>query len=327
MRICVYGAGAGGGHFAVRLAQAGHEVSAIARGANLQAIREAGLTLKSGQEVANVSISVTDNPAKLGVQDCVLVATKATALKDIAPAMRPLVSPHTSVLFPQNGMPFWYPVGLSDHLPRPPALELFDLCDTICSVLSPEQILGGLIYSANEMEAPGIIRNTSPGQNRIDIGAIVPQGDTHARSLRSVFIEAGIASPDISDIRAGIWDKLLVNMSGSAIALATGNRSSIASQDAELGLIYKRVVREGLAIAAAHGYPRDAYIDPERMLAKLLHHKPSLLQDYEKGRPMEIAQILLAPVAFARAAEVEAPTLEAIAAITARLARDRGLFP
>ncbi len=114
-------------------------------------------------------------------------------------------------------------------------------------------------------------------------------------------------------------------MSGSTIGLATGSTSDGARKDPALSEIYRRVMREGRNIAAAHGYRLD--IDPERMLARLLNHKASLLQDYEQHRLMEIAEIVLAPVAFARAAKVATPTLDTVAAIVTKLARDRELLP
>ena len=141
--------------------------------------------------------------------------------------------------------------------------------------------------------------------------------------LRETFAQAGILSPDPGDIRAAVWTKLVSNMSGSTIGLATRSTSDGAGKDKALSEIYRRVAREGLSIAAAHGYPLD--LDPDRMLARLLNHKASLLQDYEQGRPMEIAEIVLAPLAFARAAKLATPTLDTVAAIITKLAKDRGL--
>jgi 2-dehydropantoate 2-reductase len=142
--------------------------------------------------------------------------------------------------------------------------------------------------------------------------------------LREILERAGILSPDPGDIRAALWTKLLANMSGSALGLATRSTSDGARKDKALSEIYRRIVREGMAVAAAHGYPLA--LDPERMIARLLDHKASLLQDYEQGRPMEIAEIVLAPLAFARAAKIATPTLDTVAAIVTKLAKDRGLL-
>jgi 2-dehydropantoate 2-reductase len=226
-------------------------------------------------------------------------------------------------VFPQNGMTWWYPVGLPAQHCKPPAIPIFDLATPFLAAMRPDQVVGGIIYSANEIEAPGLVKNNSPTHNRLEIGAIGPAPDVAA--LRETFERAGILSPDPGDIRAAMWTKLVNNMSGSAIGLATRSPSDGARKDAALSEIYRRLVREGLSVAAAHGYPLD--LDPDRMLGRLLNHKASLLQDYEQGRPMEIVEIVLAPLAFARAAKIATPTLDTVAAIVTKLAKDRGLIP
>lgn len=325
MRICIFGAGASGGHFAVRLARAGHDVSVIARGPHLAAIRERGLQLKTGTEFLSAQVTASDRPDDLGPQDLVIVATKATALPAIAPHIAPLVGKDTLVLFPQNGMTWWYPVGLPPQHPQPPALPVFELAKPFLAAMRGDQALGGIIYSANEVEAPGVIKNNSPTHNRLEFAAIGASEPSALAEIRKQFEGAGILSPDPGDIRVAVWTKLVNNMSGSTIGLATASPSDGARKDAALSEIYRRVMREGLRIAAAHGYPLD--LDPDRMLARLLDHKASILQDYEQHRPMEIAEIVLAPVAFARAAQIATPTLDTVAAIVTKLARDRGLLP
>ncbi len=327
MRICVYGAGATGGHFAARLAKAGHEVSVIARGAHLEAMRAGGLTVKSGDTIIRAQVTAAGKAHDLSRQDVVIVGVKATGLKPVAEDIAPLLSPETLVVFPQNGIPWWYAHGLSSHLPRPPSLPHFALADLFLRVLSKEQVAGGLIYSANQLEAPGVVRNNSPERNRLEIGAIGEREPASIGALRDALIAAGVGSPPPRDIREAVWQKLLFNMSGSSIGLATGNKSSISRDDPALSEIYRRIMREGMAIAAAHGFPLDDRIDPERAIAQIADHKASILQDYESRRPMEIGEMIVAPAAFARVAGVPTPTLDALAAITTRLARDRGLYP
>jgi 2-dehydropantoate 2-reductase len=327
LRICIYGAGASGGHFAIKLARAGHDVSVIARGPHLTAIREKGLQLRTGDQVLSATVAAGEKPADFGPQDAVIVATKATALPSIAAQIAPLVGKDTLVIFPQNGMTWWYPVGLPARHPAPPAIPIFDLAKPFLAAMRPDQVIGGIIYSANEVEAPGIIKNNSPTFNKLEIAAIDQAGATRdaLQALRADLETAGIQSPDPGDIRVAVWTKLVNNMSGSTIGLATASPSDGARKDPALAEIYCRVMGEGLSISAAHGYALD--IEPRRMLKRLLDHKASILQDYEQHRPMEIAEIVLAPVAFARAANIATPTLDTIAAIVTKLARDRGLLP
>lgn len=322
MRICVFGAGATGGHMAVRLAAAGHEVSVVARGPHLAAIQANGLTLQAGEEEVTQRVAASDDPATLGRQDLVIVSVKATALPAVAEGLPPLLGPDTSVLFAQNGIPWWYPLGLEAALPP---LPVFRLRDAFLQHLPAQHVLGGPIYSANAVAAPGVVRNVSVRGNRIEF-AEVAGAPGRAEPIRAAFRAASFGAPDPGDARRATWKKLLGNMSGSVLALVTGLRSSVVVADPMLRAIYARIVAEGLAIAAAHGHDLHAEVSAERMMAGLAPHKPSLLQDLEAGRPMEIAEIILAPLAFARAAQVPTPTLDTVAAIATRLAADRGLF-
>lgn len=328
MKICIFGAGAGGGHMAVRLARAGHDVSAVARGEQLAAIRRNGLRLLSGADEFTATVAASDNPADLGPQDLVVVAVKATALPEVAATIGPLVGAHTRILFAQNGMQWWYPLGQDDLPGAVREIPVFALASSFLRHMEPRQVLGGVLYTANAVQSPGVILNTSPTHNRIYFAPVVKDGgDATVAELRSAFSESGILSLPVEDVRERVWKKLIFNMSSSAIALVTGNMSSVTRTDPELAEVFGRIVHEANAVAAAYGHELQDEMVPEQMLTVLLDHKPSILQDYEMGRRMEIAEILLAPLAMARAAQVPVPTLQTIAAIAARLARDRGLLP
>jgi 2-dehydropantoate 2-reductase len=323
VKICVYGAGAGGGHIAVKLAHAGHDVSVIARGAHLAAIQKQGLRLFSGTQTLEAKVQASDDPTRLGPQDVVIVTVKATALAQVADKIGSLLTPATLVVFPQNGIPWWYGIGLESKHPAPPDIPIFSLSDPFLKWMRAEQVVGGVIYSANEIEAPGVIKNNSPDHNRLDIGPIAgPRSEEIAR-LRAMLANAGITSRAVDDIRHAAWTKLLANMSASTIVLVSRSRSSILRAPAFRD-IFIRLLDEGRAIAAAHGFQID--LKAEAMLSRLLDHKPSLLQDYEQSRPMEVAEIILAPVAFARSRAVPCPTLDVFAALAAQMAADRGLL-
>jgi 2-dehydropantoate 2-reductase len=251
-----------------------------------------------------------------------VVAVKATALSDVAGNVGCLLTPATPVIFPQNGMPWWYRHGLSNKYPAPPDIPIFSLSERFLKSMRVEQVVGGVIYSANEIDAPGVIKNNSPGHNCLEIGSISGSDSHDIARIRAVLSDAGIESPVVPDLRKAVWMKLLANMSASTIALVTRNQSSISRKDPGLREIFIRLVDEGLAIAAAHGFTLD--FEAEAMLSRLMDHKPSLLQDYEQSRPMEVAEIILAPAAFARARNVRCPTLDVFAAIAARMVTDRG---
>lgn len=326
MRICIFGAGAVGGHFAVQLAAAGNEVSVIARGAHLEAIRRSGLTLLKGERRIVAPVRAAPRAAELGHVDFVIVTLKACGLAALAADIAPLLGADTAVVFAQNGIPWWYAQGLAGRPPPPPELAQLDPGAALAQAVAPQRVIGGVIYSANEVLEPGVVRNDAPQRNMLVLGE--PDGGISARlaALRAALERAEVSSPLEPDIRRSIWAKLLINVGSSALGVVTGETVKAVMADAALADLRRRVHEEGRKIARAHG------IDPEGAPLPPPHesggpaHKTSMLQDYERGRPMEIDAILMAPLWFARAAGVAAPNLEALAALAAHKARSKGLY-
>ncbi|MGQ0511250.1 MAG: ketopantoate reductase family protein [Betaproteobacteria bacterium] len=327
MKLCVFGAGAIGGHLAARLAAAGHEVSVVARGANLAGIRERGLSLRSGAEVVHGPVRAGERADGLGVQDAVFVTTKATALGAFAGMAGPLLGRDTRVVFVQNGIPWWYASGLAANRPAPPDLSRLDPGGRLAGAVAPQQVIGGIVYSSNEIVAPGEVHNLTPGRNMLVIGAPDDRESADVARLRDVLEVAGMPSPACADIRAAVWDKLLVNF-GSSLCVLLGEPIKALSEDPALAAIRTRLLAEGRAVAHAHGVAVAGA--PKRpggaQVAGATLHKPSMLLDYELGRPMEVEAILAAPLAFARGAGVETPLLEMLVAIAARMAVAKGLY-
>lgn len=325
MKCCIVGAGATGGHLAVKLHRAGHDVSVIARGAALEAIGKAGLLLDVDGNELHAPVRAAADARELGAQDFVFIATKATALAEIAANLQPLVGSHTGVVFLQNGMTWWYPLRLPAGRPKPPDIPIFQLAGSFMAMMQPSQVLGGIVYTANEVVRPGVVRNNSPRKNAIELAAIDDADTPLVRRAREVLESAGIESPPITDIRAAVWLKLVGNAAASSLCVATGNPAAIV-QDAAVQAVFVRMVSECMAVAQAHGYPVADRLEMARWTQHRARHKPSMLQDFEAGRSMEIGEMVLAPVAFARAAGIDTPTLDAVTAIATRLAADRGLF-
>ena len=312
MRICIFGAGAVGGHFAARLAAAGHDVSVVARGAHLEAMRRNGVRLLHGDEVIGGKVR-TGEP---GPQDAVIVTLKANMLGAFADAAAPLLAPETEVVFAQNGIPWWYPADV----PRlDPGSRLKSL---------RMNVVGAAVYSANEVVEPGVIRNFVPNNNMLVIGQASGPDSARTRELRAALQKAGISSPPTDDIRCSIWAKLVQNLANSSLCLLTGASVSDVVADPALLQLKKKISAEAQAIAAALGV--DIGKAPTRPsgghASGAVGHKPSMLQDYERGRPMEIEAQLMAPLALARAANVATPTLDVLAALAARKAAAKGLY-
>ena len=222
MRICVFGAGAVGSHFAVRLALAGHEVSCVIRGPHLEAVKANGLTLRVGDTEFNAKVKASDDPAELGPQDVVISTLKATGVASLATGLQPLMRDDTAVVFAQNGIPWWYDIGLSPKHPPVPDLGFLDPGGRLRAAVPKERIIGGVIFSSNEITAPGIALNLSPERNRLLIGECDDRASERIAKLRAALDEASIESPEVAQIRETIWSKLLTNMSMSVLCALTG---------------------------------------------------------------------------------------------------------
>jgi 2-dehydropantoate 2-reductase len=327
LRICIYGAGAVGGHFAARLGAAGHDLSVVARGAQLDALRARGVTLVAGEERVSARVRASDRSADLGPQDWVLVTLKATALGALGEGLAPLLGPDTAVVFCQNGIPWWYAQGLAASRPAPPDLSRLDPGGLVARAVAPERVIGGVIYSANEVLEPGVIRNNTAGSNTLTVGEPDDRGSSRVAALRAVLEAARIGSPPASDIRKVVWGKLTLNLGSSILCLLAEVTVAELMADAALAALRARLSAEGRATAAAHGVMLEATAPrPGPALAAPARHKPSMLQDYERGRPMEIEAQVLAPLAFARAAALAVPTLDTLAPLAAHKAAAKGLY-
>lgn len=328
MRVCVFGAGAVGGHIAAKLAAAGHDVSAVARGANLEGLKANGIALREGARTYAGRMRASDQAKELGVQDVVFVTTKATALAALADAVPALSHPETLFVFVQNGVPWWYAQGIAAGRPRPPDLSRLDPGGLLARALAPERVIGAVVYSSNDLVAPGEVVNHSAGRNMLVVGETDDRQTLRIAALRALLTAAEMHSPAAPDIRQSVWDKLLINF-GSTLCVPLGEPIGVLASDSRLREARERLFAEGRAIAHAHGVrPEDAPRRPGggQQTPSASPHKPSMLQDYELGRPMEIEAILVTPCAFARAAGVDAPALEALTALTARLAARKGLY-
>jgi 2-dehydropantoate 2-reductase len=322
MRICIFGAGAVGSHFAVRLALAGHDVSCVMRGPHLEAVRANGLTLLVGETRFLARVKASDDPAALGPQDLVFSTLKATSLASLVTGLPPLLGEDTAVVFAQNGIPWWYDIGLAADHPAVPDLGFLDASSRLRAVVSPERIIGGVIFSSNEVVAPGLVANLSPDRNMLQVGECDDRASARIEGLRAVLNEASIQSQPVPRIRETIWSKLLTNMSMSVLCLLTGQTARAVRDDPDLRDVVPRLLDEANSVAQSYipGVKRVTRSGPAP------DHKPSILQDYERGRAMEIDALVRAPAAFARAAGLSTPMLDLMAALAIRQARDKGLY-
>ena len=322
MRICIFGAGAVGSHFAVRLALSGHEVSCVMRGPHLEAVKTKGLTLRVGGAEFSARVNASDDPAALGEQDVVISTLKATGVSALATGLKPLLRDDTAVVFAQNGIPWWYDIGLSAGHPPPPDLGFLDPGGRLRAAVSKDRIIGGVIFSSNEIVEPGVAANLSPDRNMLLVGECDDCNSGRIERLRAALEGASITSTPVAQIRETIWTKLLTNMSMSVLCLLTGQTARALRDDPALQDIIPRLLEEANSVAHScfPGVKRLTRTGPAP------DHKPSILQDYELGRAMEIDVLVRAPAAFARTAGLSTPMLDMLAALAIRVARDKGLY-
>ncbi|MGE0387279.1 MAG: 2-dehydropantoate 2-reductase [Gammaproteobacteria bacterium] len=320
MRICIVGAGAIGGLLGARLAQAGHAVTLIARGAHLAAIRAGGLRLidESGAEHV-VRAAATDAIAQAGVHDTVVLGMKAHQLGQVVRELPALFHDRTSVVTAQNGIPWWY------FRKHPGALEgtrlqSVDPGGVIADHLPVERVIGTVVYPAAEIVAPGIIRHIEG--NRFSIGEIDGSRSERVEALARILREAGFKAPVLDDIRAEIWLKLWGNLSFNPIsALTHATLEEICrfppSRDLAAGMM-----REAQAVAEALGVRMRVSLEKRIAGAEAVGaHKTSMLQDVEGGRALEVAALIGAVVEIGRIVGVPTPRIDAIHAAATLLDR------
>lgn len=324
MKICVYGAGAIGGHLAGRLAKGGAEVSVVARGPHLAAMRAHGLRVEAADGVMQHRIAASDNPAELGVQDAVVVCTKVPALASVAAGIAPLLGPQTVVAFVTNGIPWWYfdrHGGPQDGTRMPEV----DPGDAIRSAVGPERTLGGVIYSACTVREPGVIEVSSK-TSKLWLGELDDARTPRAINLAGAFKAGGLPCSLAPDIRATVWAKLLNNLANGPLCLLSRRNIRDTFANPVVREAALKVVREGMAVAAAMGRPVEGTPEDRINLSADIPHKPSILQDLEAGRPMEIDSLFNAPLRLAKLCGVETPTLALTVALATQAAEAAGLY-
>lgn len=324
MRLCIYGAGAIGGHLAGRFARGGAEVSLVARGAHLKAIQERGLTVEARDGTHHARPRASDRPADLGPQDAVIVTVKTPALPSVAAGIAPLLGPDTAVVFVMNGIPWWY----FDHHGGPldgTRLAEADPGDALRRAVGLDRTIGGVVYSATEVTAPGVI-HVEHANIRLVLGEPDGRVSDRAKAIAALLEKGGMPAPVSPDIRTEVWAKLLGNLASGPLCLLARRGVRDTYAEPAIRAAARRSAEEGRAIAAALGRTLpDALI--ERVANLDMVHKPSILQDLERGRPMEIATLFDLPLRLARLAGVATPQLDLLVALVRHAARAAGLYP
>jgi len=325
MRIAIFGAGAMGGFLGVRLHQAGAEVTFIARGAHLAAMRDRGVTLREGGESVTVRPRCTDNPAEAGPQDYVFVTLKAHSLPAAAPQIVPLLGTDTALVTGINGVPYWYFHGL-DGPYRDRTVESVDPGGVLFQTLHPARVIGSVLYPAAEVVEPGVIEHSYG--DRVSLGE--PDGSRSARieALSRLMIQAGLKSPVRPRIRDEIWVKLWGNLAFNPLSALTGSTLERLAGRSDLRAVARAMMVEAQVVAEALGVRFPIDVDKRIQGAQEVGaHKTSMLQDLERGRPLEIDALLGAVVELGQLVGKPMPTCEGVLALVRERARLAGCYP
>ncbi len=318
MKIAIFGAGAIGGYLGAKLAAAGADVTFIARGPHLAAMRENGVTLREEGRETVVHPRCVGDAGEAGIQDYVFVTLKAHSLPAAAPDIARMMGPQSALVTGINGVPYWYFYGL-DGPYRDRRVENVDPGGKLWDVLPPAQAIGCVVYPAAEVPEPGVIQHTYG--DRFSLGE--PDGSRSPRveALSKALIAAGLKAPVRPKIRDEIWVKLWGNLCYNPISVLTGATLDIITTRPDLRATCRAMMAEAQTVAGALGV-RFAITLEKRLdgASEVGAHKTSMLQDLERGRPLEIDALLGAVVELGEATGHAMPACELVLS----LARERG---
>jgi len=329
MRIAIVGLGAVGGLMAARLARAGHEVCALARGATLAAVRREGLRLIESADAAapvqRFPLLVSDRPEELGPVDWVVLSVKAPALPAVAPQVARLLGPGTAILSAMNGVPWWMFHGLDGALAGR-SWPTIDPGGQLARLMPPERVIGAVLHLASACPEPGLVRH-STGQ-RLIIGepaaGVTPRCEAIAGLMRS----AGFEVEGAPRIQQELWFKLWGNMTVNPISAFTGATVDRIVEDPLVRGFMTRVMTEAAEVGARIGLPiAMSAEDRHQVTRRIGAFRTSMLQDVDHGRAIELDALVTAVCEIGVAVGVQTPSADALLGLTRLFARERGLYP
>ena len=325
MKICIFGAGAIGGYMGVKLAQAGADVSLVARGPHLAAMQARGLTLEEeGADPVTVPVTASEDPGVLGPQDYVIVTLKAHSVPPLVRRMQPLIGDRTTVVSGVNGVPWWYFHKIGGAL-EGTRLASVDPGDAQWEGFGPDRVLGCVVYPAAEVSEPGVIRHIEG--NRFSLGEPDGSKSERAMALSQALSAAGLKAPVRPRLRDEIWVKLWGNLSFNPISALTHATLDVLCTDPGTRDVARGMMLEAQAIAEKLGVKFP--IDVERRIdggAAVGAHRTSMLQDLDAGRPMEIDALIGSVQELGRITDTPTPTIDTVTALTKLRAKTAGLY-
>ena len=325
MKVCIYGAGAIGGWLGVHLARQGCTLSAVARGATLEALQQVGLVLRQGDQELVVSLKARADAADLGAQDLVIVAVKAPAMADVARHMAPLLGPQTVVLTAMNGVPWWFLQGFGGSLSGT-TLQSVDPSGVMAQHIPADRVIGGVVHASSSIDMPGVIRHHFG--NGLILGEPSGADTPRLRDLVALLRQAGFDATASAQIQKDIWYKLWGNMTLNPISAFTGATTDVLLDDPLVREFVSRIMLEAQAIGERIGIPiAQTPEDRHAVTRKLGAFRTSMLQDVDAGKPVELDALVSAVRELGQLTGTATPYTDALLGLSRVHAAGLGLYP
>ena len=325
MKVLIVGAGAVGAYIGARLTLIGVDVTLVARGPQLEAIRERGVQVQSTTGDFQARPKICATLAEVGPVDVVFLGVKAHSLPQLAPQMKTVLAPNTTVVSTQNGVPWWFFENFAGDW-NGLRLERVDPGGVISAAIEARRVIGSIVYFSTEVTAPGIIRHIEG--NRISLGEPDGTRSERLRQIADALVASGLRAPITAHIRNEIWVKLLGNVAFNPLSALTGATLGQMVRDPDVSNLAREMMREAQAVAARLGLDLPISIEQRMEGAKKVgEHKTSMLQDLEAHRPLELEAIVGAIVELGQRIGVPMPHTRTIYSATKLLAECRNLTP
>jgi len=313
MRICIYGAGAIGAWLGAQMSLSGEDVTLIARGPHLNAMKKNGVKVLINEQEITAFPKCVQDPRDAGPQDYVFISVKSYSLNEIIQNINHLFDKNTTVITGINGIPWWYFYGLPGPW-KNHHLEAADPCGRIWNALGPERVIGSIVYPSCEIVAPGVVRHLSG--NRFMLGEPTGVRSDRVVALREVITAAGLKAPIRKKIRDDIWFKLLGNAAFNPISVLTHATLEQMCRDTGVRAVIRQMMVETRDVALTLGIKFS--VDIERRIDGAVDvgaHKTSMLQDFEQGRSLELDALVASVSEVGRLVDVPTPTIDAMLAL------------
>ena len=310
MKICIVGAGATGGYLGVKLINAGFDVSLVARGAHLTAMKKKGLTLIENDKEITCSPKCSDSMKELGKMDFIFITLKAYSINGLVEEISTMFDENTSVISAYNGIPWWYFFGAEGQF-KNYRIKSIDPENIQWNVITPERIIGCVVYPATEIIEPGVIKHIEG--NRFSLGELNGAQTERISRISKAMARAGLKAPVRKNIRQEIWMKLIGNLAFNPLSVITEETLDVLLLNEENKKTAYEAMKEATSIMDKLNVPMSVSIDQRiEGAAKVGSHKTSMLQDYERGKELELDALVVAVKEIADLLDIKTPTIDRI---------------